>query len=108
MNGNYLRRREAWLYYSSFFLPSITYPLANTFFTKKQLDTIERPTINAILSKTGFCNKMHRSIVYGPRELAGKQFKSLYVEQGVLSLKQIIGVTRKEGSAAQTSFIVLQ
>ena len=74
VQSTYLSRREAYVYYSGMYLPSIYYPLSASYLTQQKLDQIERKLLNALLSKTGMCNKTHRSVVFGPRNLGGRAF----------------------------------
>ena len=51
---------------------------------------------------------MHQTIIYGPKSLGDVAFKSLYGEQGILQLKQVISTTRHANTPGQTLFIALQ
>ena len=57
IQGNHLTARETYIYYSGMYLPSMTYPLANSALAKQQLHLIEKAPLNTIISKVGMCNK---------------------------------------------------
>ena len=59
-------RKEVRTYYYTMYLPSVTYPLGNSFLMKNKLEKIEKQPISQILSKCGINN--------GPRDLGGHLF----------------------------------
>jgi hypothetical protein len=89
LESNYLSRSEAWVFYNSIYLPSITYPLALTPLSQEQCAKLDIRILKALLPRTGFNRNMAREIRYAPRHLGGANFRQLYVEQGVALLKLV-------------------
>jgi len=78
-----LDHKETWTFYFAIFLPSIGYPLANSFLTQPQCDKIQRNAFRTMVSMCGFNRNTARVILYGPAFLGGACFRHLYTEQGV-------------------------
>ena len=108
LQGNALTAREVYIYYSGFYLPSITYPLAASALSKKDLLQLEKKPINAIVAKTGMCSKTHRAIIFGPKNLGGCAFRSLPVEQGCLQIKLLLTESRRQSDSGKLLWISLQ
>eukprot|EP00957_Ditylum_brightwellii_P000966 77311-Ditylum_brightwellii.AAC.1 len=66
------------------------YPLAVTF-SKAHCLQIMKPFTRAILPKLGFHRNTVQEIVYGAAKFGSIQFAHLYVEQGYLAIKHLIG-----------------
>ena len=79
----HLSRREEWTYYYTMYLPSVTYPLESSLFTKQQLEKLERKFLNNMLSKCVIKNKIVRVVLDGLRCLGRHSWWPLYQEQGV-------------------------
>jgi hypothetical protein len=69
-----LTRSEAWTYYYACYLPSITYPLANSHFTKSHLEKIQRKAMSRIMPKCGYNRNTKKEILYGPLQYGGANF----------------------------------
>jgi hypothetical protein len=78
-----LTRLEAWYFYKACFIPSVSYPLANSHFSKESLQTIQRKAMSIIVAKCGFNRHMKREVLYGPLNLGGAAFSELYDQQGI-------------------------
>jgi hypothetical protein len=78
-----LTREEAWTFYYACYLPSIGYPLANSYFTEAQLTNIQRKAMAVIYAKCGYNRNTKREILFGPLELGGANFRHLYDQQGI-------------------------
>jgi hypothetical protein len=85
-----LSRKEAWRFYHSCYLPSVTYPLASSFMTEKQLDEVQKKAMSIIVARCGFNRNTKKEILYGPKSLGGAEFRHLYVEQGVSQVSEFI------------------
>lgn len=75
-------RQGALLSYHSIFLPTVQYPLPQSFFSQHALLTQERKTMGSILSKCGFNRCTPTVILYGPLSYAGGGFVHWYTLQG--------------------------
>jgi hypothetical protein len=73
---------EGWIAYRSIYLPSMSYSLMSTSFNRRELATIQRSPIRALLSTMGFNRNMPLEIVFGPISHGGLDLRHLYVEQG--------------------------
>ena len=78
-----LTRLEAWYFYKACFLPSVSYPLANSYFSKASLQTIQQTAMSIIVAKCGFNRHMKLEVLYGPIHLGGAAFYELYDQQGI-------------------------
>jgi hypothetical protein len=78
-----MTRYEASTAYWTMWLPSLTFGFSSTTMTHTQLDSIQRPMMNAILPKMGYSSKTTRDIVFGPNKYLGIGLRHLGYEQGV-------------------------
>ena len=69
--------------YWTMYIPSITFGFGSTFMDDEQLDSIQKPMMNAILPKMGYSSKTSRDVVFGPRQFLGIGSRDLVTEQGV-------------------------
>jgi hypothetical protein len=69
-------------HWTTMLLPSITFGLGLTFMDQDQLDTIQKPMMNAILPKMGYSSKTCRDVVFGPRKHLGIGARDLATERG--------------------------
>ncbi|KAI2506269.1 hypothetical protein MHU86_8204 [Fragilaria crotonensis] len=70
-------------YASQFKYATHGYPLATSYFTRQQLDNIQRKAMSIIFAKCGYNRNTKRDILYGPLELGGANFRRLYDQQGI-------------------------
>jgi hypothetical protein len=94
-------RKEAVVAYRSYYRPKFEYPLPVTTMSKMQLESIERPSINALLSKMGYNRNFPRAIVFGPVQYGGLGLKSLYFQQGYLVIKWFIKTVREQSRVTE-------
>lgn len=76
-------RHEASIFYNTCFLPAVSYPLACSAMSSKQLESIQRTTMSIIIARCGYNRHTKREIIYGPKRLGGADFKSFVNQQGV-------------------------
>ncbi len=96
-----LTREEAWTYYYACYLPSIGYPLATSYFTRQQLDNIQRKAMSIIFAKCGYNRNTKRDILYGPLELGGANFRRLYDQQGIGQVQLFMRHWRQQSTAGR-------
>jgi hypothetical protein len=94
-----LSRLEAWTYYFACYLPSVGYPLACSSLTKTHLETIQMKAMSIIVARCGFNRHTKKEILYGPFELGGANFRSLYVQQGVGQVTTFLKHWRQHSTA---------
>ena len=94
-----LDRVNAWTYYHSIYLPSITYPFPSTTLTYSQCEQLQRQIKQAVLPKHGFNRHTPNAVVYGPTTYAGIGLRPLYLEQGLSQIESLIKCLRSTGPA---------
>ena len=73
--------RDAWAYYHSVYLPSITYVLPSTNILKKTLLSMQHEIKVALLPKCGYNRNTPSAVVYGSNVDAGIGLRDLVVEK---------------------------
>ena len=96
-----LTRSETWTFYFSCYLPSISYPLASSHFTKAQLDTVQRKALSIIIARCGYNRNTKREVIFGPQIYGGADFRRLYDQQGIGQVQQFLKHWRKQSIAGQ-------
>jgi hypothetical protein len=91
-----LTKYESKLYYSTTYIPSITYGSAIGSFTIKEWYKIESPAVQHLISSMGFAKSIPTEIKFGPRHLGGIGLRHLFVEQGTEKCMCIIRYLRSE------------
>ena len=89
LETNFFTRPETWTFYTSIYLPSITYSLPITPLTREQCSELDSRFLRALLPRNGYNRNMSKAIRYAPFHVGGAGFKELYIEQGALVLQQI-------------------
>ena len=89
LEANSLSRSEAWTFYTSIYLPSITYPMVITPLDKSQCYNLDARFLRSLLPRCGYNRNIPRAVRYGPMNMGGAGFKDLYVGQGSLLLQQV-------------------
>jgi hypothetical protein len=104
-------RSITWAAFNTTIIPSLSYPLGATTFTRDQADSILRPLLSSVLATGGIARSFPRSVVHGPLALQGLQLPHLYVEQGVKHIGTILQHSGKKtltGKLIQQSMEALQ
>ena len=70
------------MFYSGIYIPSVGYCLPMTYFTKKELEKIQRPAHRAMLSRLGFNRNTAGEVVFGPRDKGCFELHHMYDGQG--------------------------
>jgi hypothetical protein len=89
LETNYFNSIEAWTFYTSVYIPSITYSLPITPLTKSQCGQLDVRFLRTVLPRCGYNRNMASAIRYAPFHVGGAGFRQLYVEQGALIVQQI-------------------
>jgi exonuclease III len=89
LETNYFSRTEAWTFYTSIYLPSITYPLPITPLAQTQCANLDARFLRTLLPRCGYNRNMSRAVRYAPFSMGGAGFKPLYAQQGALLLQQV-------------------
>jgi hypothetical protein len=61
---------DAWTYYHSIYLPSITYPIPSSTLTNSQCDDLQRQVKQAVIPKCGYNRNTPNAVVYGHSDYA--------------------------------------
>jgi hypothetical protein len=78
-----LSRRDTWVAYFAFFIPSMAYTLSVSHHSPRKLHKLQSAVTRATLMKLGFNRNTAHRVVYGPSRYGGLGFRDLAVEQGV-------------------------
>jgi hypothetical protein len=78
-----MTRYEASTAYWTMWFTSLTFGFSSTTLTFNQLDSIQKPMMNAILPKMGYSSKTTRDVVFGPSRYLGIGLIHLGYEQGI-------------------------
>ena len=90
LSTNILTQSDTKVYYMSFYLPSITYPLPVTSFTEEECNSIQNKFMQTIVRRCGYNKNMKLEIRYTPTSHGGAGFRTLYVEQGIAQVLMAI------------------
>ena len=96
-----LTRAEAWQFYTSCFIPSVTYPLTNSHFSQVILRKTQCTAMSIIVAKCGYNRHTKREVLYGPLHLGGAGFQELYDHQGIGQITSFIRQWRKSRAIGQ-------
>lgn len=98
---------DAWTYYHSIYLPSITYSFPTNHLTQSQGLQLQREIKTALLPKLGFNRSTPNAIVYGHSDFAGLSVRNLPVERHIHQISLLISTLRSPGIARQLTLIAL-
>jgi hypothetical protein len=91
-----LHPKDSRTFYNSIYLKSIGYVLPNSYFSESLLNSIQSCAICAFVPKCGYNRNTHRSIIFGPKHLAGAGFTPLYLLQGEGQILQFLKFWRTD------------
>ena len=95
ISNQYMNRQESWLFYTSFYLPSLRYHLTVGTYTNAQLERIQHPLVQLILPRIGYNSNMPKEVIYGPTLSGGMGFVPLFIVQATQKLKHIMQAYRR-------------
>jgi hypothetical protein len=78
-----LRKGESRLAYNSFYLPSLGYGTTVTTLNQQECYNIQKPVVNAILSKMGISSKSPRASYLAWRDMAAWDWNILLIIKGI-------------------------
>ena len=85
-----ISRYGAHLAYHTIYIPSVKYPLPQSFIPKADLDKAQRTTMGQIIAKCGFNRNTPRPLLFATRENAGGGFLPWYMLQGEGQILQFL------------------
>ena len=85
-----LSAEEGFTYYHSVFMPSVRFPLGNTFFTHRELLQVETKAHQSMAAAMGFNRHTSKAILYAPAAMGGGGMRHLAVEQGLAQLENFV------------------
>ena len=103
-----LTRHETLTAYFTCYLPAITYALPACTLSHHDLLLIDRPVINATLSKMGFNRSFPREVVYSSRHFGGLGLRNLYCEQGIGQVKFLLSHIRTNNETGKRMMINIE
>jgi len=89
-----LSKVKAFYTYQQYYKPKLGYSLPALALTKAQCNSIQSPSVCALLSKLHLNQHTARAILHGPQALGGLQLLDLYTIQGVGQIQLFIGRTQ--------------
>lgn len=97
-NSNSTEPVDAYLLQTSFFHPSISFPVGVASLSQKQLKSIEAKYLTPILQKMGFRSTLSKAIAFGPKNLGGLDIIPLTLAHDIEHLKMLCGHLRANDS----------
>jgi hypothetical protein len=94
--------------YLNIYLPSMTYSLPVTSFTRYELSTIQNAPLSVLIPAMGFNRHMPLAIKFGPLTKGGMDFRHLYAEQGSGQASMIMRHLRSKTSIGDNTLICLK
>jgi hypothetical protein len=94
--------------FTTVFIPSISYVLPATSIQEKELQQIQRPIINTVLTKIGYNQHMPRAVVFAPITAGGIGLLDLYTEQERSKINIILSHTRSKSPLHPTIIIPIE
>ena len=85
----------------------MTYPLPNSFFTKTQLETLQRTALQATIQKLGYNKCTAKVVIHGSTQYGGAQLPHLYTEQGIGQTTQFLRQWRQPNTQIGTLLRIL-
>jgi hypothetical protein len=108
ISAQLIARPEGWIAYRSIYLSSMGYSLPSTSFTRRELSTIQRSPIRALLSTMGFNRNMPLEVVFGPISHGGLGLRHLYVEQGCQKTSALLQHIRQQSRLGKMMCMLIQ
>ena len=108
ISAQLIARSEAWVAYRSIYCPSMTYSLPSTSFTRRELASIQRSPIRALLSAMGYNRNMPLEAVYGPISIGGIGLQHLYVAQGCQKISALLQHIRQHSRLGKMMWTLIQ
>jgi hypothetical protein len=85
-----ITRSETLLFYNACYLPSISYPLTCSYFSRHQLEKVQRRAMAIIVARSGYNRNTKKEVLYGPIEYGGARFHHLYHKQGTQQIEYFL------------------
>jgi DNA mismatch repair ATPase MutS len=94
-------RRQGWMALNGCYMSSLKYSLPAMSFTRKEIDEIQKFTIDKFLSVIGYDHSTHRSIVFGPKEFGGLGIRHLFTEMMEMKINAVMSHIRANSRLGQ-------
>lgn len=99
MDSNYMTRLEAWTFYTSIYIPSITYAIPMSPLTPQQCTDLNSRFLRVLLPRLGYNRNLSSVLRYTPQVMGGVGLKHLYHQQGLLLLQHAYKYLNSPGTA---------
>ena len=96
-----LTKRDGFKAYHNVLMPRISYPLATTTMTEKELRDMQTKVDKIYLPRVGLNRHFPLEVLNGPAEYGGLEHKTFYDRQGIAQIKLHIGSIRNEVDTVQ-------
>ena len=107
INTTILNPPEAWVLYSSIYIPKVYYPCKISTFSRSQWTNVTRSATGAFLSRMGFNRNTSRRAMYGPERLGGAGLTHGYARQGADSVTHFVTHVRWNSDLGKVMLNVL-
>ena len=96
-----LGRKIGYVAYHSLWIAKFRYSAPVLGFSKAQLSKIQQTIIGTCLSVAGYCSKLPRAVVFGPKTNGGMEWTNIRILSLYEKLKFIIGLVRLQDKVGQ-------
>jgi hypothetical protein len=99
-NGE-LNRKQSGMVMNGSFIPSIKYSLPAMSFTRKEIDDIQKFTIDKFHLIIGYDHSTHRSLVFGPKEYGGLGIRHSFTKMMEMKINAVLSHIRAKSRLGQ-------
>ena len=107
LGASHLNPAEAWVLYSSVYIPKVYFPCKNSSFSENEWAYVTAGATHTLLPKMNFNRNTSRISVYGPRRLGGIGLTHGYARQGAESVCHLLTHIRWGGDLVTVMISVL-
>lgn len=87
--------------YQSIMIPSVGYSLVAMSFSRAELDSLNGPALNLVLTQMGYNRKAPRAVVHGPEYYGGIGLQSFHVKMGTDKVLALLRHLRHQGKVGK-------
>ena len=107
LSTNYLSPTEAWIFYNTIYLPSITYPFPSLTISQQECYLIQKQIKALLLQKCGYNCNSPTMVIYSLQAHRGIRLHPLYMEYSISCIKAFTTSIHSTGTLSQLAWIVL-
>ena len=107
LSTNYLSPTEAWIFYNTIYLPSITYPFLSLTISQQDCYLIQKQIKAPLLQKCGYNRNSLTTVIYSSQAHRGSGLHPLYVDYSMSCIKAFMTSLHSTGTLSQLAWIAL-